>query len=105
MRHDINIIASNYKLNKDELRSFALANKSKYGIDDENGFITTSTSFTLDLVTDFKATLYTVNTPYGEVISIDEYMKTDDYFKHQEKIIKNFLTNKKQKELIDLFKK
>lgn len=54
MRHDINSIARHYKLDKDMFRVFALNNKSKYGIDDKNVFITTSTFYTDDLVNDFK---------------------------------------------------
>lgn len=55
MRHDINTIARNYMLNRQRFRDFALLNMSKYGIDNENGFITTSTWYTNDLVADFKS--------------------------------------------------
>jgi hypothetical protein len=53
MRHDINIIASNYKLDKEKFREFALKYESKYGIINESGLVTTSTSFCDDLVDDF----------------------------------------------------
>lgn len=53
MKHDINIIASNYKLDKEKFREFALKYSYKYGIINENGFVTTSTSFGDSLIKDF----------------------------------------------------
>ena len=47
---------------------------------------------------------YSVNTPEGEIISVEEYMETEDYNNRLEQQIVDFLTNKKQKELIALFK-
>lgn len=55
MRHDINTVARNFMLNRKRFRDFALDNASKYGIDNENGFVTTSTWYTNDLVADFKS--------------------------------------------------
>jgi hypothetical protein len=55
MRHDINTIARNYHLDRNRFRDFAQLNQSKYGIDIDNGFMTTSTWYTNDLVADFKA--------------------------------------------------
>ena len=54
MRHHLKIVASNFKLDQKALEDFALKNPCKYGIDNENGFITTSTMFTEELVEDFK---------------------------------------------------
>lgn len=48
---------------------------------------------------------YRVITPDGKIISVEEYMKTDDYNERLEEQLEDFLTNKKQKELINLFKK
>lgn len=57
MRHHLKIVASNFRLNENELTAFALQNPRKYGIDNENGFVTTSTSFTQSLVEDFRKEL------------------------------------------------
>ena len=57
MRHHLKIVASNFRLNENELTEFALKNPRKYGIDNDNGFVTTSTSFTQRLVEDFKEEL------------------------------------------------
>lgn len=46
---------------------------------------------------------YQVITPEGKTISVEEYMNTDDYNKKIEQQIDDFLTNKKEKELIALF--
>lgn len=54
MRHHLKIVANNFRVNEKELEEFALKNPRKYGIDNENGFITTSTMFTEDLIKDFK---------------------------------------------------
>lgn len=54
MRHHLKIIAKNFNLNQKELEEFALKTPRKYGIDNENGFISTSTFYTIDLVNDFK---------------------------------------------------
>jgi len=56
MRHHLNIIASNYKFDKEKFTEFALKpqNYNKYGIINENGFVTTSTFFTDALVFAFK---------------------------------------------------
>jgi len=54
MRHHLKIVASIFKVNQQDLEDFALKNKRKYGIVDENGFITTSTMFTEELIKDFK---------------------------------------------------
>ena len=54
MRHHLKIVAKNAQISQKELEEFALKNKRKYGIQDENGFITTSTLFTNDLINDFK---------------------------------------------------
>ena len=48
---------------------------------------------------------YKVITPEGKEITVEEYMKTDHYNQMLEGVINDFLTNKKQKELIALFKK
>ncbi len=54
MRHHLKTVAKNFNVNRKELEEFALKNPRKYGIDNENGFITTSTLFTEDLIKDFK---------------------------------------------------
>lgn len=48
---------------------------------------------------------YKVITPEGKEISVEEYMKTEHYNQLLEKGISEFLTDKKQKELISLFSK
>jgi hypothetical protein len=48
---------------------------------------------------------YRVITPNGETITIEEYMETEDYDNRLTKQIEDFLTNEKEKELIELFKK
>ncbi len=48
---------------------------------------------------------YCVLTPDGKIISVEEYMKTQDYNNKLSDNINDFLTDKKQKQLIDLFKK
>ena len=48
---------------------------------------------------------YGVITPTQDIISIEEYMMSDDYNNRLEKGISDFMTNKKEKELIELFKK
>jgi hypothetical protein len=48
---------------------------------------------------------YKVISPNGEIISVEEYMKTDDYNDKLEQQINDFITNKKEKELIELIKK
>ena len=48
---------------------------------------------------------YVVITPDGKEITVEEYMETDDYNSKLEQQINDFMTNKKQKELIELFKK
>ncbi len=55
MRHHLKIIASNFELNQKDLEEFALQNPKKYGIDNKNGSITTSTMYTEDLIADFRA--------------------------------------------------
>ena len=47
---------------------------------------------------------YSVLTPSGEVISVEEYMKSEDYNQRLDKTIDDFMTNKKEQELINLFK-
>jgi len=47
---------------------------------------------------------YIVITPDGDHISVEEYMKTSDYNQKLEQNISDFMTNKKEQELIDLFK-
>jgi len=54
MRHHLKITASNFKIDEQKLTTFALENHRKYGIIDENGFVTTSTWYTDNLVKDFK---------------------------------------------------
>lgn len=54
MRHHLKIVARIFNVNQQELEDFARKNKRKYGIEDENGFITTSTLFTEELIKDFK---------------------------------------------------
>lgn len=54
MRHHLKIVAKNFQVDQKELEEFALKTPIKYGIDNENGFITTSTLFTEDLIDDFK---------------------------------------------------
>jgi hypothetical protein len=46
---------------------------------------------------------YVVITPDGKTISVEEYMETEDYNSRLEKQIDSFMTNEKQKELIELF--
>lgn len=46
---------------------------------------------------------YKVITPDGNIISVEEYMKTDDYHKKLGKQISSFITHKKEKELMELF--
>jgi len=48
---------------------------------------------------------YKVISPDGTIISVEEYMKTDDYNDKLEQQINDFMTNKKEKELIELFEK
>lgn len=48
---------------------------------------------------------YKVICPDGKIISVDEYMETDDHNNRLENGINSFLTNEKEQELIDLFKK
>jgi len=48
---------------------------------------------------------YVVITPEGKQITIEEYMETEDYNNKLEQQINDFMTNKKEKELIELFKK
>jgi len=48
---------------------------------------------------------YVVITPEGKQISVEEYMETEDYNNRLEQQIDDFMTNKKQKELIKLFSK
>lgn len=48
---------------------------------------------------------YKVITPEGKEISVDEYMKTDHYDNKLKQQIDDFLTDKKEMELLDLFKK
>lgn len=54
MQHHLKIVAKNFKVNQKELEIFALKNPKKYGIENNNGFITTTTMFTEDLIKDFK---------------------------------------------------
>lgn len=54
MRHHLKIVARNFNVDQKELELFALENKKKYGIDNDNGFITTSTMYTEELIKDFK---------------------------------------------------
>jgi len=56
MRHHLDIIATNYKLDKQKFTEFALKkeNYDRFGIVNENGFVTTSTFFTDNLVSEFK---------------------------------------------------
>ena len=58
MRHHLKLVAKHFQVDQTELENFALKNKKKYGIDDENGFITTSTTYTEDLIRDFKKEEY-----------------------------------------------
>tara|TARA_R110000803_G_scaffold33297_4_gene72965 strand:- start:174 stop:596 length:423 start_codon:yes stop_codon:yes gene_type:complete len=48
---------------------------------------------------------YMVITPNGETITIEEYMETDDYDNRLKQQIDDFMTDKKEKELLELFKK
>lgn len=54
MRHHLKIVARNFNVDQNKLEIFALENKKKYGIDNDNGFITTSTMYTEELINDFK---------------------------------------------------
>ena len=54
MEHHLKIVANNFKLDQKELEEFALKTPRKYGINNRNGFITTTTLFTSELVNDFK---------------------------------------------------
>lgn len=64
MRHHLKIVASNFKVDQKQLENFALKNKKRYGIEDENGFITTSTMYTEDLIRDFKKESYEIGTRF-----------------------------------------
>ena len=55
MRHHLNVIASNYQFDKQDFTDFALKDKRKYGIEDEDGFVTTSTLFSDKLIKDYLA--------------------------------------------------
>jgi len=57
MRHHLKIVARNFQVDQKELEEFALENPKKYGIDNENGFITTSTWWTEDLIRDFRTSV------------------------------------------------
>lgn len=46
---------------------------------------------------------YVVITPEGKQISVEEYMETKDYNNKLEQQISDFMTNKREKELIKLF--
>jgi hypothetical protein len=48
---------------------------------------------------------YKVITPEGKEITVDEYMETQHYQDKLEQQINDFMTNKKEKELIARFKK
>ena len=52
-----------------------------------------------------KSKEYKVLTPDGKTISIEEYMKTEDYNQKLEDAVNAFMTNKKEKQLTALFKK
>jgi hypothetical protein len=51
----------------------------------------------------FASKNYRVITPDGNVISVEEYMETGDYFSKLEQQVEDFMTNGKQKELNGLF--
>lgn len=53
MEHHLKIVARNYHLDQKELEEFALQNPKKYGISNVDGFITTTTWYTEDLIKDF----------------------------------------------------
>lgn len=53
MQHHLKIIAKNFRLNQKDLEELALKNPRKYGINNNNGFITTTTLFTETLIKDF----------------------------------------------------
>ena len=55
MRHNLKTIAQNFSLPLRGFIEFALASPNQYGIDEENGIVTTSTFFTDLLVRDFRA--------------------------------------------------
>lgn len=57
MTHHLKIVASNFRLNEKALTDFALKNKSKYGIEKRGNFVTTTTSFTNNLVNDFQSSV------------------------------------------------
>lgn len=57
MRHNLKTIAQNFRLPLRELIEFARANPTQYGIDEENGIVTTSTLYTDLLVKEFKEEL------------------------------------------------
>jgi Tol biopolymer transport system component len=52
-----------------------------------------------------KCKQYRVISPDGKIISVEEYMETDDYNDKLEQQINDFMTNKKEGELIELFEK
>ena len=54
MEHNIKNIAYNHHLNSTALTRFACAFQNKYGILNDNGFVTTTTWFVNDLINDFK---------------------------------------------------
>lgn len=56
MEHHLKIVASNFQLDEKKLTEFALKNKSRYGIVNNKGFVTTTTLFTQRLVDDFQST-------------------------------------------------
>lgn len=47
---------------------------------------------------------YMVLSPDGKFISVDEFMETDDYHDRLERQISDFMTNRKEQELINLFR-
>lgn len=46
---------------------------------------------------------YSVITPEGKIISVEEYMKTEDYDKRLRKVIDDYITPEKESELLELF--
>lgn len=75
MRHHINIVARNFGIDKAKFEQYALGNITKFGLENDNGFITVSTSRSEDLVEAFKYHdgLYTMYT--SAIEKETEFMK------------------------------
>jgi len=86
MRHNLKQIAQNFRLPLRGFIEFALKNPNKFGIDEENGIVTTSTFWTELLVQEFRVTYLprigdtffdTTKTSYptGKTFRINSFLK------------------------------